>query len=469
MDYKVFYSWQSDLDSRTNEQFIEEALKNAIEKLNKDSSLSVNLIFDRDIANIPGSPEIAATILAKIEESNIFVGDVSIINSKHSQDIAGTKNIRKTPNPNVLVELGYALKTLGTGKIVLVNNLAYGKHEELPFDFRHRYVVGYSLSQNDSKSMRETEYQKLEALLMQELQKIVLSFNKRISTEINPLTDAINAIKNSQPNQILLIDDFIDWMMKELDECSPPFPRLEGDEIEHIVQSIDKSLGLMLGFTELSSVLVRSNSSEILYFYKRIFERIVSMYNPPLGFTGSFVNARMRFYQFIGHEAFISLVTLLLDAEKMESIADILNESLFVENDIYAGGAQNVFYTYISMIGESARGVSRPLVNAFTEKMDKRHSEGELANLVPAIKIGEYEYFLTLRNDQRKWHAILNTTEQVPRFLIKAKKNKYAQKLLKPLAVNSIDEIKQTLSLRTEQGAFLRWRFNFNPDEIGSE
>src|SRR5258707_7742869 len=98
MDYKVFYSWQSDLDSQTNEHFIEEALKNSIEKINTDSSLGVNLILDRDIANVPGSPEIAATILAKIEKSDIFVSDVSIINSTHSQGNVGTKNVRKTPN-----------------------------------------------------------------------------------------------------------------------------------------------------------------------------------------------------------------------------------------------------------------------------------------------------------------------------------------------------------------------------------
>ena len=116
--------------------------------------------------------------------------------------------------------------------------------------------TGYSLSQNASKSKQEKEYQKLEALLAQELRKIVSSLNKRIAGEINHLAEAINAIKNSQPNQILLIDDFVDWMMKELDMCSPSFPRLEGNEIDHIVRSIDESLDLMLGFTKLSSVLV---------------------------------------------------------------------------------------------------------------------------------------------------------------------------------------------------------------------
>jgi hypothetical protein len=82
MEYKIFYSWQSDLPPQTNEQFIDEALKNVVQKLRGNPSLNANPILDRDIANVPGSPEIVATILAKIEQSDIFVGDVSILRFK---------------------------------------------------------------------------------------------------------------------------------------------------------------------------------------------------------------------------------------------------------------------------------------------------------------------------------------------------------------------------------------------------
>jgi hypothetical protein len=44
------------------------------------------------------------------------------------------KNRRRTPNPNVLVELGYALKALGDERVIVVVNTAFGKEELLPFD-----------------------------------------------------------------------------------------------------------------------------------------------------------------------------------------------------------------------------------------------------------------------------------------------------------------------------------------------
>ena len=211
MECKIFYSWQSDLPSQYNEQFIEEALKNVVQKLRDDSSLNTNPILDRDIVNVPGSPEIAATILVKIEQSDIFVGDVSIINRRQPRNNVKTKKIRPTPNPNVLVELGYALKSLRPEKIVLVNNLAFGKHEDLPFDFRHRYVVGYTLAQDDLEEKRETERQTLEVQLEQELRKIIFNPKKGPTKEPNPFEAAITAIKNSQPNQVLLISEFVDW------------------------------------------------------------------------------------------------------------------------------------------------------------------------------------------------------------------------------------------------------------------
>jgi hypothetical protein len=36
--------------------------------------------MDRDTQDVPGSPDIAKTILEKIERAQIFVGDVSIVN-----------------------------------------------------------------------------------------------------------------------------------------------------------------------------------------------------------------------------------------------------------------------------------------------------------------------------------------------------------------------------------------------------
>src|SRR6266702_580043 len=76
----VFYSWQSDLDGKTTRSFIEEALKKAIKVLQKDDTLDVGLVIDRDTKDVPGSPDIAKTILEKIDRAQMFVGDVTIVN-----------------------------------------------------------------------------------------------------------------------------------------------------------------------------------------------------------------------------------------------------------------------------------------------------------------------------------------------------------------------------------------------------
>jgi predicted nucleotide-binding protein with TIR-like domain len=131
----VFYSWQADLPNRTNRTFIEDALERAVKSLRADDSLKVELRVDRDTADVAGSPAIADTILQKIANAEIFVPDVSIV--------ARTENGKACPNPNVLLELGYAVSRLGWDRIIMVMNTAFGAISELPFDLRGRRVMSY--------------------------------------------------------------------------------------------------------------------------------------------------------------------------------------------------------------------------------------------------------------------------------------------------------------------------------------
>ena len=106
----VFYSWQSDLPNSTNRSLIETALEKAAKAISQDETISVEPVIDRDTQGVPGSPDIARTILQKIDRADAFVCDVSIINPQSAS--------RKTPNPNVLLELGYAVKSMGETPIV---------------------------------------------------------------------------------------------------------------------------------------------------------------------------------------------------------------------------------------------------------------------------------------------------------------------------------------------------------------
>jgi len=140
MSDKIFYSWQSDLPNRTNRGLIQSALEKASKDIRSDDSIAVDPVVDRDTLGEPGSPDIAATILRKIDEATAFVCDVSIV--------CRPVNGRPCPNPNVLVELGYALKSIGSDRVVLVFNTAYGEVSELPFDLRFKRVMTYQMPQD---------------------------------------------------------------------------------------------------------------------------------------------------------------------------------------------------------------------------------------------------------------------------------------------------------------------------------
>lgn len=130
----IFYSWQNDLDGKTHRYFIEKCIKKALKDLGKDALIYMD--YDRDTMGLNGSPDITSSIFDKIDKSVLFICDVSIVNSDYSG--------RKTPNPNVLIELGYAANKLGWDRIICLFDTSTGEIESLPFDLRQKRVTSFS-------------------------------------------------------------------------------------------------------------------------------------------------------------------------------------------------------------------------------------------------------------------------------------------------------------------------------------
>lgn len=146
MKYVIFYSWQSDLPNNTNRSFIESVIEKAIKNSNRADLYDLEPTIDRDTKDVPGAPNITQTLIDKIKASDAFVADISIVTGILNEDE------RPSPNPNVLLELGYAIALLGWGKIVLFCNEHYGTDEDLPFDIRQHRRIGYHLEQDEPKS-----------------------------------------------------------------------------------------------------------------------------------------------------------------------------------------------------------------------------------------------------------------------------------------------------------------------------
>lgn len=158
MALTVFYSWQSDLDARVTRQLIRESLNAALTLVNAQLGVDDAARLDQDTQGVPGMPDIVTTILAKIDGCAVFVPDLSLV--------AVAPNGSRSPNPNVLLELGYALRAKSDRQIVPVMNESFGAASELPFDLaRRRWPLRFSLAEGaDLSSFRETRERLTSAL-----------------------------------------------------------------------------------------------------------------------------------------------------------------------------------------------------------------------------------------------------------------------------------------------------------------
>lgn len=100
---KIFWSWQNDYSPKTCRHFIRECLLEAIRQVAADHELenADRPEIDHDTKGERGMVDIAATILNKIAVAAVFVADLTPV----TQSPEGTQ----LPNPNVLIELGWAM------------------------------------------------------------------------------------------------------------------------------------------------------------------------------------------------------------------------------------------------------------------------------------------------------------------------------------------------------------------------
>ncbi|TXC71329.1 hypothetical protein FSB78_10530 [Sphingomonas ginsenosidivorax] len=175
---KIFWSWQSDTPQSAGRHFVRDVLAELARDLNgidgtedaerpdseedegdppfaDDGSIEV----DHDTRGVGGSPPIAETILRKIRDCAVLVADVT--------PIISTPAGKRVPNPNVMLELGYAVHVLGNERIVLLMNGAQDAAlRHLPFDLRHwRAPIVYKLHKDATDEQRREVASELKSAL----------------------------------------------------------------------------------------------------------------------------------------------------------------------------------------------------------------------------------------------------------------------------------------------------------------
>ncbi|MEM7434499.1 MAG: hypothetical protein AAF436_05055 [Myxococcota bacterium] len=146
----IFFAWQLDTPSSENKQPIWNAVCEAAASLESPGDPLLSPRPESDTQGASGTPNIVETIFRRIRECSLFVADVTFVTE--------TAGGRKSPNPNVLLELGYAAHSIGWARTILVMNRAKGGPDQLPFDIlQHRWPIEFRLTENTKARARRFE------------------------------------------------------------------------------------------------------------------------------------------------------------------------------------------------------------------------------------------------------------------------------------------------------------------------
>ena len=220
----VFYSWQSDSPNSTNRGFIEKALGIAIKSLGQDLALQEALRdepieLDKDTKGVPGTPPIVDAIFNKISECGVFLPDLTFV--------AQTASGRQIPNPNVLIEYGWALKSVTHSQIVPVMNTAFGDPTpiSMPFDMRHlRNPITYHLEESADADTKTRVKNQLARNLQREIGLIITKGLVTKRGSVRPIFSPTQPTKN--PSTFLHPGEFFQVESHAKDLSIPDVQRL---------------------------------------------------------------------------------------------------------------------------------------------------------------------------------------------------------------------------------------------------
>ena len=155
-EYNIFFSWQN--DNKKTKNLLSKWIDSSIKKL--EETYKINY-WKRPCDGMSGSPDIVNEIKNKIKRTDIFIADMSVINSINTENNeTSAKNIennntttqytKKFYNNNVCFELGIAKTYLYDENIIILTN---EKPDLIPFDINHDRISVFDIEKDESQNI----------------------------------------------------------------------------------------------------------------------------------------------------------------------------------------------------------------------------------------------------------------------------------------------------------------------------
>jgi len=203
-------------DEVLNKDFIRTCIDEAIGNIANTGQLKgVTFKVEESTSNLGGTPSIPDTIEQRIRDCDIFIGDLSVVNSFSNLE----KLIRKIQkrqlqyfiNNNVYGEFNRALAELDFQQVISVMNVTYGNPNEdslmIPFDTRHRRnPITYNLKNQKGS---ESEQPKFVRILEDAIRKSALVAINNLKIKYKPFIRFTEHIKEPKNQERFFENDFI--------------------------------------------------------------------------------------------------------------------------------------------------------------------------------------------------------------------------------------------------------------------
>lgn len=210
---KVFWSWQADTPGKIGRHFVRDALSEAIAVLKEADDIEEpsereareTLHLDHDREGVSGSPDLAPTIFAKIDQASVFVADVTLVGEVTTGADKGEGSAaKKLINANVAIEYGYALHALTDRAILMVQNRNFGGREDLPFDLKHKAgPIQFTLAPGASKAEIDAERARLRGQFVTALRFYLGRVQAATATLFPETPTSTNAAFFFDPSEVL--------------------------------------------------------------------------------------------------------------------------------------------------------------------------------------------------------------------------------------------------------------------------
>ena len=481
--FTVFYSWQSDLPGRTNRNLIEDALAKAAKTLRADDSLHVDPVMDRDTAGKSGAPDIAATIFAKVDTADAFVADISFI----TPPTPDNPERKRCPNPNVLLELGYALRRHGWERVLLVFNEHYGSLSDLPFDLRGRRVIAYSSAPEDTD--RATARKLLHDRFIADLRIMV---KQELPLATGSSRSAIDAIEQQRPNRAAIVRNATAGIAARISAVAPDLAKGTLDSAAFMA-GLDAATPPISEYLEIAGAAASMDDRDAVRELLLGLEPIAFGCNLSPG-GGHYWEYQFDFWRQVGYELLLGLIALLLRERRFEVLGEVLRTRLHVSN-APGGGGDQVRVSYLNpptsyqqgAWGETQLADGRRYISPIGQLLKVRYEAPPLANLVGWSEIQSADLFLSIwaaglpdKGDfpQFPWigHAAVLLKEP-PRFLTDAIRVGPARQIAQAIGLQSpealrdlyVDKVRPQLGQPFPDALMLAGMHFPNAHKIGSE